>query len=116
MRQAHHYHEKGRLPKGVLVGQYTLYNIADVRDWMWRRSDRKLSKQRAPYLLEELIQFFLSYKAEYENAVPSDAAFATDDKFQAKFERLLKLPSPARETAMRELWAKVELAKSVAGT
>lgn len=107
--------EKKRLQVhgGVKAGQYTLYPVNAVRDALWRRT-RKLSGQKAPFLVEDLVRFFLSYLDKENAVVPSDLDFKSDDLLHAKFTRLLKLPSPQKEQALRDLWEKVETAQAVA--
>jgi hypothetical protein len=104
----------GRIKGGVRVGAYILYPTSVVRDLLWRRRGRKMAKQRAPFLIQELIDFFLARSAEAAEGVPLDVEFAGDDLLQKKLERLARMPHAEREVAMREFYQKVALAKTVA--
>jgi hypothetical protein len=98
----------------VKVGRYNLYSIAVVRDILWKRKGRKKAcKQRAPFLIRDIIAYFLDYQASQASKVPSDEQFAADDLLQRKIAQVLKMRSPGREAAMQELMAKVDLAKKV---
>lgn len=104
-----------RLDGGIKVGNYLLYPSSVVRELLWKRTDRKgVTKQRAPFLLEELIRYFMDNQAALAEGVPTDAQLAADDLMQKKIVHMLKLPSPQREAALREFWMKVEMAKQVA--
>jgi hypothetical protein len=105
---------KTRKVPNVHIGQYVLYSMATVRDLMWRRSGRKQStKQRAPFLIREMVDFFLAAKAAHEEEVPTDNQFAEDDLLQRKLVRMMKMKSPERELALKEFYDKVALAKDV---
>ena len=97
----------------IKAGQYALYSVATVRDIMWRRSGRKLAKQRAPFLITEMIAFFEAMRVRSEEEVPTDDQFQADDLLQRKLARMMQMPSPQRELAMKEFQAKVALAKQV---
>lgn len=113
IRYAQVYLWKKNVPS-IKVGVHRLYSIAAIRNLLWKRQGRKIASQRAPFLLDHLIRFFLEYHAHENEEVPSDADFADDDLLMRKFSRLAKLPSPQREEAYRELWAKVSTARCVA--
>lgn len=92
-----------------------LYTPKAVREILWRRSGRKeFSKQRAPFLIRELIEYFLKHHSDNGEDIPTDKQFMEDDLFQRKLNRILKMKSPQKEAALRELWSKVELAKQAA--
>lgn len=100
----------------VKHGGVRLYTVKAVRDMLWRRRGRKagVSANRAPFLVAELIDFFLKHAAEAADGIPTDADFAEDDLFQKKLRAILKMPTGKKELAMRELWQKVETAKAAA--
>lgn len=98
----------------IKVGVHRLYSIAVVRNLLWKREGNRQRSQRAPFLLNSMIRFFLDYYTAENEVVPSDADFAGDDLLMRKFSRLAKLPSPQREEAYRELWVKVSTARDVA--
>jgi hypothetical protein len=104
---------KNKVPH-IKAGHYSLYSVAALRDIMWRRNGRKLAKQRAPFLISEIIDFFHSMRLRSEEEVPTDAQFAADDLLQRKLARMMQMPSPQRELAMKEFQDKVALAKLVA--
>lgn len=95
-------------------GGVRLYTVMAVRQMLWRRQGRKTSAQRSPFLITELIDFFLKHAAEAADGIPTDADLAEDDVFQKKLRAVLKMPAGKKEAAMRELWQKVETAKAAA--
>lgn len=95
----------------IKVGVHRLYSIAVVRNLLWKREGRKQAYQKAPFLITHLIDWFLRYQQHYEEAVPTDVQFHEDDLMMRKIAHLMKFEVPRRDNAMRELWAKVELAK-----
>lgn len=99
--------------KGTKVGQYILYSVADVRNVLWRRQGRKMAKQRAPFLIADLIKFFQRAQALANEEVPTDAQHAEDDLFERKLTRMEKLPTAEREAAMKDFYQKMELAKQL---
>jgi hypothetical protein len=92
-----------------------LYSALAIRQLLWKRErrTRRTSKQKSLFLLSELIAWFREYKTTEDALMPTDQQFEEDDRFQKKLKRLLQLPSPQKEAAMRELLDKVELAKTV---
>jgi len=109
---ARHYLYEKKIP-AIKVGRYHLYSVETVRDLLWRRQGRKLSKQRSPFLIQNLIDFFLKYQAEEAEEVPTDIQFAEDDLLQRKLIRLSKMKDPA---ALRDFLEKVALAKKVSSS
>jgi hypothetical protein len=102
------------IPSIKVAGNLVLYPASTIRDLIWLRRDRTLSKQKAPFLLKELIAWFVKFQAAEEEEVPTDLEFQEDDLLHRKLTRLSKLPSPEREVAMRDFYDKVALAKQVA--
>ena len=91
-----------------------LYSVSAVRDLIWKRNGRgKFSKQMAPALIPDLINFFHRFKTAEEVVVPTDAAFAEDEALQKKIVWMMKQPSPQRETMLADFIEKMELAKRV---
>lgn len=86
-----------------------VYTPQMVREILWKRSGATQTS-RAPLLMPELVAYFL--KHQNETAV-TDKQFSDDDALMKKMRRILKMKSPQKEAAMKELWAKVELAKQV---
>ena len=96
---------------GGKTGGLRLFSAKTIRELIWRRKGRKVSAQKSPFLISELLEFFQKRMADDD--VPTDAQFADDERLQKKLTRLLKMPSPQREEALREFLAKVELAKEI---
>lgn len=88
-----------------------LYSVTTVRDLLWKRNKRKLSKQKSPVLVEDLIRFFWRFQASQDALMPTDEQFEKDDMLARKIQLMLKLPSPQREIAVKEFMAKMDLAK-----
>jgi len=106
---ARHYLYEKKIP-AIKVGRYHLYSVETVRDLLWRRQGRKLSKQRSPFLIQNLIDFFLKYQAEEAEEVPTDIQFAEDDLLQRKLVRLSKMKDPS---ALRDFLEKINLTKKI---
>jgi hypothetical protein len=114
MKGVRNKNDRGQLGQGVKVGQYRLYSVQVVRDLLWKRQGRRHSKQRDPFLLEELIQFFQKYYAQECSQVPTDLEFQSDARLQAKLARLLKDPPGGdRDKAIRSLVMKMKIARQV---
>jgi hypothetical protein len=103
-----------KFPRIKGKGHSDLLTVNDVRNLVWRVSDRKqMSKQRSPFLLTELIAWFWKhYKAEFAD-VPTDAAFAEDALLQKKIRIMMNYPSPQKELALKSFLDTVEIAKQV---
>lgn len=99
----------------VKHGGLRLYTAKTVRELLWRRQGRKTSAQRAPFLITDLIDWFHKQTASEAAIVPTDAELAEDEVMQKKLAAILRMRSPLRERAMRELWEKVELARQTVG-
>jgi len=56
----------------------------------------------------------MTAQAEAEATTPTDLDFKQDDILYKKMAKLLKMPSPEKEVAVRDLWDKVEIAKKIA--
>jgi len=100
--------------KPMKVGRLNLFLIEDVRDLMWRRGDRELSKQVSPFLITDLVDWFLKETRELEEVIPDDDAVLEDRQIRKKLVALSKKPSPLREMAIKEFMEQVRLAKTVA--
>ena len=96
------------------TGGLRLYTARGVRDLLWRRRGRKLSAQKAPFLVTDLIEWFLRHEIEEADGIPTDAEFVEDQAFQKKLKSILKMGSPHRDAALRDLWGKVSLAQEAA--
>lgn len=96
------------------VGNYFLYSVDVIRDLLWKREGRKMAKQLAPFLVSQLITFFMAQYAKGNEEVPTDAEFTEDDLMVRKLTRMAKLPPLERAVAMKQWYEKVALAKEVA--
>jgi hypothetical protein len=109
-------YKKRKTIKAVPLGRHAtairLFSAATIRDLIWTRNDRSQSKQRAPFLVKEILEWFLRFRQREEQEVPTDTEFQEDDLLQRKLTRLMKMPSPQREAAIQEFLEKVDLAKS----
>jgi hypothetical protein len=108
-----HFMEDHKVPCYKSANRARLYSVAVVRDMLWRRNGRKLSKQLAPMMLPELIAFFRKFQAAEEAIVPTDAAFAEDADVQKKVRWIMRQSSPQREVLLADFVEKLELAKQV---
>jgi hypothetical protein len=113
MSYAGKYVVKHKVPS-TKVGKYTLYSVADVRDILWKREGRSISKQSRPFQILELVNFFLRYQAEQTEGVPTEAEIQADNRLSRQFDQILKLKSPEKEEALSRLWARIETARTVA--
>jgi hypothetical protein len=114
MKGVRNKNDRGRLGKGVKVGQYRLYSVQVVRDLLWQRRGRRHSKQRDPFLLDELIQFFWKYYEQESSEVPTDLEFSQDEKLQRKLKRMMRMPAAERDAAMRQLLERMGVARVAA--
>lgn len=88
-----------------------LYQVKAVRNLVWKYNGRKKGKKRSPFLVQEFVDFFLRYQAEQDALMPTDSQFEKDDLLKKKFELLMKMPSPQREVAVKEMMKTMDLAK-----
>jgi hypothetical protein len=86
-----------------------LYTVTDVREALLRRAGRVTSRQRAPFLIPEIIDFLRAHNKEDLAIVPTDKQFTQDDILRKKLERLAAMG----EDAKADFAAKVELARKV---
>lgn len=87
-----------------------VFSVKDVRDFLWRRQDRKKGVKRNPFLLAEIIDYFLKHHAAESEEVPTDSMFKDDDLLMRKLDRLTRMKDPK---ALKDFYDKVALAKSV---
>lgn len=116
LRHAKHFLEDNKVPCYKSANRARLYSVSVVRDLLWRRNGRKLSKQLAPTLIEDLIVFFRRFQAAEESIVPTDAAFERDAELQKKITWMMRQKSPEREVMLADFCEKLELAKKVVQT
>lgn len=84
-----------------------LYSPAIVRDIMLKRSKRRLSRQKAPFLLGEIVDFFKSRLTEDISSIPTDAEFLADERLQKRLSKIVTEPQK------NDFASKVALAKRV---
>lgn len=100
---------KRKVPSYKVTKVLSLYTIKDVRDALLRREKRFNSRQRAPFLIPEIIAYLQAAHAEDLKVVPTDSALYQDDLLRKKLERLAAMG----EDAKADFAAKVELARRV---
>lgn len=115
LRYARDFLEDTKAPCWKAKNRAKLFSVSVVRDLLFKRQGRKLSKQRDPFLLSDLINYFRRFQAEEESIVPTDAAFEQDADLQKKIRWMMKQPSPQREAMLSDFLEKLELAKEVVG-
>jgi hypothetical protein len=116
LTHARHFLDDSKAPCWKAKNRAKLYSVSTVRDLLFKRQGRKLSKQRDPFLLSDLINYFRRFQVEEEAIVPTDAEFAEDAELQKKIVWMMKQPSPQREAMLADFLEKVELAKQVVTT
>lgn len=109
LRKTRRFIEDNKMPSYKAANNSRLFSVSTVRDFIWKRNGRRLSKQLAPMLLSEMIAYFRRFLAEEEAIVPADAAFAEDAALQKKIVWMMK--QPQREVMLADFLAKMELAK-----
>ena len=113
LRHARPILEDSKAPCYKAKNRARLYSVSTVRDLLFQRQGRKLSKQRDPFLLQDLLDYFRRFQAEEESIVPTDAAFERDAELQRKIKWLMRQPSPQREIMLADFVEKMDLAKQV---
>jgi hypothetical protein len=93
-----------------------LYSVSTVRDLIFKRQGRHLHKQKAPFMLPELVAFAKRFIDSEAAIVPTDEQFKADAELQKKMELVMRQSSPGREVMLADLLEKLELAKQVVQT
>ena len=107
------YFNKKKIP-AIQVGQYHLYSVEQVRDFLYARQDRRGAiRSRGKFLLREMIDYFWRYYGIECEETPTDSEFAEDDLLQRKLAKMMKTPSPQRELMLADFMAKIQFAKEV---
>jgi hypothetical protein len=108
---AEEYLREKQIPRYKAPNNTVFYSVADVRDMIFRRQGRHLAKQKAPFLLKEILAFQKRFQAAEEAIVPTDEQFKADAELQKKMAWMMKQPSPGREAMLADFLEKIELAK-----
>jgi hypothetical protein len=108
------YVKRNPVPRFKVNPRLDLYSIRTVREILWRRQGRKLSKQRSPFLIQELIEFVQREHARESADIPTDAEYAADEKIQRKLEAIVRRSEKDQEVAKEDFASKVELARKIA--
>lgn len=116
LKATRHRQTSKMLPPHVKVGGYYLYTAADVRQMLWKRCGRKLARQRAPFLIPEMVEWFLRRQAEMNGLIPTDAEFMEDDRTKKRLAYILKLPLEQQQAATRDLLEKMGMVKRIVST
>ena len=112
----HHKYSKNYLRENNIpyfqgAGKVKLYTVSAVRDFIWRRNGRKLSKQKSPFLIDEMIAFAKRSVDADTALMPTDQQFAQDEALQKKIIWMMKQTN--REVLLADFMQKMELAKHV---
>jgi hypothetical protein len=113
LKGAQNYLERKPIPNHKCKNRVRLYPISAVRDMIWRRGGRKLSKQKSPFLIPELIACAQRIIETDTALIPTDEQFKSDEELQRKMKWIMRQSSPSREIMMADLLEKMELAKRV---
>ena len=112
LNHAKKYLLENRIPHFKAGVRINLYSVTEVRDMIFRRNGRgKFSKQLAPFLLTEILEYHKRFQAEEESIVPTDAAFERDAELSKKIKWMMR--QPQREVLLADFVEKLELAKQV---
>ena len=114
LRKTRRFIEDNKMPSYKAANNSRLFSVSTVRDFIWKRNGRRLSKQMSPVLIADLIHFFRRFQAAEEAIVPTDAAFAADAELQKKITWMMKQPN--REVLLADFISKMELAKQIVVT
>lgn len=101
------YLQRNAVPAVKVSKVLFLYSPAFVREAMLRRSKRTLSKQLAPFKIEELVTMFRDRLSAEVSLIPTDAEFAADEKLQ------LRLSMIVTESQKADFAHKVRLAQEI---
>jgi hypothetical protein len=112
LSHARSYLAENKIPCYKSKNKACLFSVSTVRDLIFARQGRHLAKQKAPFLLPEIIAFQRKFQAAEESIVPTDAAFSEDAALQKKIVWMMKQPS--RDVLLADFISKMELAKQVA--
>jgi len=108
-----HFARHPELPRLKVSPILTLYPLKVVRDILWSRQGRKISKQMSPFLLLELVKFFQQHHAANCEGMPTDEQILADEGMIKKLEALLRRSERDREMGKLDLARKLDLAKRV---
>jgi len=101
------YLERHAIPSVKVSKVLFLYSPSVVREAMLKRSKRTLGKQKAPFLLSEMIELFRSRLSAEVSLIPTDAEFAADEKLQLRLSKIVT------ESQKADFAQKVKLAQDV---
>jgi hypothetical protein len=100
--------------EGIRMSKIHVYYPASmVREILWRRDRKTMSKQRAPFLLTDLIEFFQKRLAAEGADLPTDEEFLNDDAIQRKLQRIADMDESDALKARAEFADKVTLARKI---
>jgi hypothetical protein len=95
------------IPSVRVDKKHFLYSPLFVRETMLKRSKRTLSKQRAPFLLREIVEFFATRLQEEITMIPTDEQFIADEALQQRLSLIVT------ESQKADFAQKVKLAQQV---
>lgn len=102
-----------KTPRFRVNSQLHLYSITTIREILWRRQDRRHSKQRSPFLITELVEYVKREHARESADIPTDTEHAEDEKIQRKLEAIVRRSEQDQEAAKEDFASKVTLARKV---
>ena len=111
LRYARDFLEDTKAPCWKAKNRAKLFSVSTVRDLLFKRQGRHLHKQKAPFLLPELVAFAKRFIDSETAIVPTDEQFKADAELQKKMAWMMKQPSPGREAMLADFLEKIELAK-----
>lgn len=98
------------VPRLRINASMYLWSVSTVREILWRRQ-KNLSKQKSPFLIQKMIDFFWRQKAEDERDIPSEEDHLADAAMQRKLEVLARRFDKA--DAQNDFASKVALAGKI---
>ena len=101
------------IPRFRVNSQLHLYTVKTVRELLWKRQGRRLSKQRSPFLIFELVAYVQRQHEEDTQDMPTDAQHAADESFMRKLESIVRRSEKDQVLAKADFARKVELARKV---
>jgi hypothetical protein len=111
IKHARRYLVEKKIPCYKSKNRALLYSVTAVRDMIFQRQGRHLAKQKAPFLLAEILAYQKRFQAAEEAMVPVDELFEQDIELQKKLNWMMRQPN--RDPMLRDFIEKMELAKKV---
>ena len=107
---ARNYLMKHKVPH-IKCGKFYLYRVSDIRHSFAKRRQRLLAERYSPFLVQEIIEYFLRVDEEMTAAEPTDEQYRRDEIFKKKIKTLMKKSGEQKEAALNDFFSKVQIAK-----